>query len=117
MGTTTPSVPAIYQARKMATLEDAVRHYGMTLTTNTRENVYHGHCPLPTHRRPGGQSFRIKANPLTGKMIGWECLSMSCDNARRSKGNDVVALVAAMEGCDLDHAAYLIIGGLLSAKK
>ncbi len=116
MGTTTPSVPVIYQARKMATLDDAMRHYGITLTTNTRENVYHGHCPLPTHRRPGGQSFRIKANPLTGKMIGWECLSISCANARRSKGNDVVAFVAAMEGCDLDRAAYLIIGGLLAKK-
>ncbi len=114
MGIQTSPETSIFEARKIASLDDAMKHYRIELTSNVRGSVNHGHCPLPTHRRKGGQSFRVKTNAFTGKMIAWECLSKTCIAGRPRHGSDVIALVAAMEKCDLDRAAEMILDGLLS---
>lgn len=97
------------QARKSPTLKDVMEFYHVILTENARETVLHGHCPLPTHVRRGGKSFRIRISE-TGEMLRWRCLSESCCAARHSTGSDIVAFVAAMEKCSLADAELILSG-------
>ena len=103
----------LLEARKTITLDDALKHYQVELVENMNESIYHGHCPLPTHRRGGGKSFRVKKNIYSGRMISWECLSTSCQAARHSLGTDVVAFIAAMEQCSPHKASEMILNGFL----
>lgn len=113
MGTQTAPALLMCEARKIATLDDAMRHYRIELVENFNESICHGHCPLPAHHREGGKSFRVKKNIYTGKMMSWECLSRSCQANHPGGGKDVISFVAAMEQCDLKRAAEMIIDGLL----
>ncbi len=117
MGIQTTLGTPVDQDRKTATLGDAMRHYSIVLGENSRENILHGHCPLPMHKRGGGKSFRVRIDPTTGKMLRWQCLSKSCLGARRSGGSDLAAFVAAMEGVTSEEAAMMIRGGLLDGAR
>ena len=107
MGTVNPAGALAAQIRRYISLHEVLPLYGVEpvecgVDDETRLQC---HCPLPSHRRRKGKTFRIYSSGGTQHFPRWRCLSKTCAAGRAYAGNDVISFVALMEGCDLQTAA------------
>jgi hypothetical protein len=106
MGTLTPAAALAAQIRRHVSMHEVLPLYGIEpvecgVDDETRLQC---HCPLPSHRRKKGNTFRIYERGA-GHFPRWRCFSKTCASGRAHAGDDVISFVALMEDCDLQTAA------------
>ena len=113
MGTTVPTALLCARIRQGVSLEEILRLYHVRLfECGEDENRMQCPCPLPSHpkktRRKGKRkTFRIYRNGA--HFLYWKCFSKTCAAGRAHEGDDIIALVALMEGCDLAMATEKLV--------